>query len=134
RDLAAELGVEIVLVGQAAEEPAAAARHLARVQREVLILRHFDRDRDEVPEEARAAELAAADADAADELRLVAGADLLQLDAGLESRRELLDEIAEVDPAGRREVDDDLVAAELDVALEDRHLELELVDAAPGDL
>src|SRR4249919_1225703 len=60
------------LVAQAALEPAAEPRQLRRVEAQVLLLGHLDRDRLERLEERRAAERAAAAAVAAVQLGLVA--------------------------------------------------------------
>ena len=57
-------------------------------------------------QEGRAAELAAAGADAADHLGLVAHADLAQLDAGVELGGEIADQLAEVDARLRGEVEE----------------------------
>src|SRR4030042_898915 len=53
-------GVRIVLVDQAAHQPPADPGELRRVERQLLVLRHLDRDRLEVAQEGRAAELPAA--------------------------------------------------------------------------
>ena len=75
------LHVEFVLVAQAAHQPSARARDLARVEREMLILRYLQVHRAQLGEPRRRAVLATAATDAAEPLRLVANADLLQLDA-----------------------------------------------------
>src|SRR3954447_3842580 len=71
--------VALVLVSQAAEQAAALARDLRRVEAQVLAFRHLDGDRPEVLEPGRAAEGAAADADAADQSSLVTGSHLHHL-------------------------------------------------------
>ena len=76
--------VGVLLVFEAAHEPAARAGDLRRVQAQILRLGHLDRNGDEVVQKLRAAERPAADAEAAEHLRLVAHADLPQLDAGTE--------------------------------------------------
>ena len=80
RQVGLELLVERVLVLQAAHQPAAGAGDLERVERQVLVLGHPDRDRLEVLEERGAAQVAAARPDAALDAGLVARADLAQLD------------------------------------------------------
>src|SRR4051794_25345922 len=79
RQLASHLEIRLVLVAQAALQAAAHAGKLRRVERETLLLRHLHGNRLELAQPRRAAELAPAWADAADELRLVARADLLHL-------------------------------------------------------
>src|SRR5690349_6599684 len=73
------------LVGEAAHEPAAGARDLARVQRQLLLARHLERHGMEVLHPRRAAERPPARAAAVEALGLVADADLAQLDPGLEA-------------------------------------------------
>src|SRR5262245_15375290 len=58
RERASERDVGLVLVAEAALQPAAHPRELRRVQREVLCLRHLDRDRVELAQPRAAAELA----------------------------------------------------------------------------
>ena len=118
--------VAVALVLEAAHEPAADPRDLRRIQREILLLRHADGHRLEVPEERRAAERPAAAADAAHELRLVAHADLPQLDARAEHGREILDELAEIDAAIGREIEHDLVHVERVLDIDELHRELVL--------
>src|SRR6202034_4036255 len=93
-----ELLVERVLVLQAAHQPPARPGDAHRVHRQVLVLGHPDRDRLEVLEERRAAQVPPARADAALQPGLVARADLLQLDPGAHPRGQVADERAEVDP------------------------------------
>ena len=78
--------VELVLVLEAAEQPAAAAGDLGRVEREVLVLGEREADGRELGEPGGAAVLPAAAADAAEPGRLVAHADLPELDPGPEHR------------------------------------------------
>src|SRR5258708_15543064 len=93
---------------------------LRRVEREVLLLRHPDRDVRELVEPRRAAELATAGADAGEDLGLVARAKPADLDPRAELRRELDAERGKVDPGrlGRIE-DDDVAAVALAVRTED---------------
>jgi hypothetical protein len=102
---AAQLLVGRELVEQAALEPAAVAEQAGIGQRHVLGLGHLHRDRLELPEMGRAAELAAAGADAVHDPRGVTSADLAHLDARVELAGELADELAEVDAILGVEVD-----------------------------
>ena len=115
------LDVVGVLVDEAALEAAALARDLRRVEREVLILRHLDRDGRELRQERRAAELAPARADAAHHLGLVAHAHLAHLDARVNAAREVAHEVAEIDALLGREVERRAVAAT--VQLDAEHLD-----------
>src|SRR5690606_35613124 len=84
-------------------------------------------------QERRAAQVAAAGADAALEAGLVAGADLAELDAGLDAAGQVADEGAEVDAVRGREVDlEDVVGVEV-VDPDDLHREVVLADEALGD-
>src|SRR5881392_2519933 len=69
------------LVAQAAFQPAALAGELRRIETELLLLGHLDRDRLERAQPGRAAERAAARTVAAEHLGFVADADLSHLDA-----------------------------------------------------
>src|SRR5207237_2850260 len=86
-------------------------------QRHVLRLGHLHRDRLELPEVRRAAQLAPARADAVEHARGVAGADLAHLDPRAELAGEVTHEFAEIDA---------LLAAEVDghAALARRHLDV----------
>ena len=84
REALAALHVELVLVAQAAHQAPARARDLRRIERELLVLRDLQVHRAQLGQPRRRAVLAAAAADAAEPLRLVAHADLLELDAGAE--------------------------------------------------
>src|SRR5215510_753364 len=97
-----------LLVPQAALQAAAQPRQLRRVETEVLLLRHLDRDRLEGLQEGRAAQRAAAGAIAADHLGFVADADLAHLDAGAKLAGQLAHQLAEIDAAVRREVEHEL--------------------------
>src|SRR6185503_13280857 len=85
------------LVAQAALQASALSRQLGRVETELLLLGHPDRDRLEGAQPGRAAEGAAARAVAAEHLGLVAHTDLPHLDPHAEVRREIAHQLAEVD-------------------------------------
>src|SRR5689334_1350231 len=84
------------LVSQAALETAAQTGQLRRIQAEVLLLRHLDRDRLERGEKRGAAQRPPARSVAAEHLRLVAHANLAHLDACVELGGQLADKFAEV--------------------------------------
>jgi hypothetical protein len=110
-----------VLVAQRAHEPAAGAGDLRRVEREALVLRDAEVDRAQLGEPDRGAVLAAAAADPVEALGLVAHADLLELDARAEHRREVAHELAEVDALLGREVEGDLLAVPLPLGVGELH-------------
>src|SRR6266536_1677434 len=103
----AQLVVGGEFVEQTALEPTAVAEEPAVRERHVLGLGHLDGDRVEVLEIGRAAELAAARADAVHELGGIAGADLPHLDAGVELVREVPHEVAKVHALLRAEENGD---------------------------
>ena len=105
-----EVLIGLLLVFQAAHEPAARAGDLRRIQAEVLRLGHFDGNRLEIIEEFLAAEGPAAYAESADHLGLVAHADLPQLNARAEDGGQILDQLAEIDASVRREEKQKLAA------------------------
>ena len=82
--LALHLLIGLELVDQAALKATADARQLRLIEREVLLLRHADRDVRELVQPRGAAQLAATRADAGHDLRLVARAHLSELDARAE--------------------------------------------------
>ena len=121
------------LVAQAALQPAAQARQLRRVEAQLLLLRHLDRHRLERRQKRRAAERTAARAVAADHLRFVAHADLPHLDARAELRRELAHELAEIDAAFGREIEDQPRTVERLLDARELHAEAALADLQRRD-
>src|SRR5258706_15368345 len=79
------------LVAEAALEPAAQAGEPRRIQAQVLLLGHFDRDRLECVQPGGAAQRPAARSVAAEHLGFVARADLAHLDARVVLGSELTD-------------------------------------------
>lgn len=120
--------IRVLLVFQAAHQPAAGPRDFGGIHRKPLFFRHFDRDRLEIVQKGGAAERFAADAETAEHFCLVAYADLAQFDAGAERRGEVLDKFAEIDPAVGGEKEDDLAAVEIVVDLDQLHLEFVVQD------
>src|SRR5947199_8992784 len=90
----AGLHVEIVLVAEAAQQPAAPAGDLRRVEREVLVLGERQTHGPELGQPARAAELPPAPADAVEALGFVPRADLAQLDPRVEQARQIAHQAA----------------------------------------
>src|SRR4051794_41600269 len=87
------------LVAQAAFQPSAQPRQLRRIQAQVLLLGHLDRDWLEGLQEPRAAQPAAAGPVAAVHLRFVAHADLPHLRPRAEFGRQLADQFPGIDAA-----------------------------------
>ena len=90
--------VLLPLVSEAAHQAAAGAGNLHRVKRQVLLLGHLDGDRAELGQEARAAQLATAPAEAPQQLGLVATPHLAQLHPDLELAGQSPHQLAEIDP------------------------------------
>src|SRR5690606_22224999 len=132
-ELAPRVEIRLVLVREAAHQAAAAPRDLGGVEREPLVLRELQAHGLELPQPRRAAELAPAPPDAAEQRRLVADADLSQLDPGAEGACQITDQLPEIDPALRGEVDRQLVPVELPLRLGDLHLEAEVLDPLAGE-
>ena len=108
RDLL-QLGVGLMLILETAHQTAAHTGNLRRIERQVLILCHIDGDRMEIIEIRAAAQLAAAAAQTADHLCLIAHADLAQLNTGAEHARKVLNQLAEVHTTVCGEVKQQLV-------------------------
>src|SRR5262245_51134269 len=103
-----KVDIQRVLVLQAAHQPPARAGDPHGVDGEILVLRHPDCDRFEVLQERGTAQVAAAWADTALQLRLVPGADLPELDLRAQTSGQVADESPEIDSMWRAEVDDQL--------------------------
>ena len=129
-----QLLIGLLLVVQAAHQSAAGAGNFRGIQAEVLRLGHLDGHRLEIVQELAAAERAAADAEAADHLRLVAHADLPQLDAGAQHGGEALDQLAEVDAAVGREEEQDLAAVKGIFRRDELHFQPEVGDLLLADV
>ena len=102
RRLPREVGVQRMLVLQAAHQPAAGAGDLQRVGRQVLHLGHPQADRLEVLQEGGAAQVAAAVAQPADQPGRVAGPDLPQVDPRPQAAGQLADQRPGSRPDGGR--------------------------------
>ena len=133
RQLALQVLVGVVLVAQAALEPAAAAGDLARVERRPLQLGHLHRDGRHLAEVRVAADRLAAVAVVGQQLGLVADADLPHFDPRLKLVGERLHEVAKVDAALGQVVDDDPLAAVQVLDVDQLHVEIELLDLALAD-
>ena len=120
--------VRLELVAQAAHQAAADATNLGRVERQVLLLCHADRNRLKLSAKARAAELLAALGIAAHQAGLVAHADLAHVDANVQRRGQVLDELTEIDALLGRKVEHSLLAAKQVLDADRLHLEVELFD------
>ena len=113
--------VEGVLVLQAAEEPAAAAGNLARVQGEALVLGQPQADGREVGEPGRAAEFTSTAAQPSEAGGLIACPDLPEIDAGPEPGGQVADEAPEVHPGFGSEKDGEAGSVPLPLRVHDLH-------------
>src|SRR5258706_2473101 len=102
--------VVLILVRQAAHQPAANARDLGGIERQVLLFGHLDGNDVELGEPGAATQRLAAHADAPEELGVVARADLSQLDARVKLGGEVAHQRAKVHPLLRREVEGEAAA------------------------
>src|SRR6476620_1739635 len=102
-----------MFVLEPAEQAAAPAGNLRRVEREMLILGEAEIDRRELLEPGRAAVFAPAAADAGEPGGLIAHTDLPELDPGPKPRCEIAHQRPEIHPLLGREVDRELAAIPL---------------------
>jgi hypothetical protein len=100
-NLAAGFAVEVVFVGEAAEEAAAGAGDFHGVEGQVLVLGHFDGHGLEFVRDCVAAVAAAANPQAAHDPGLVPDADLAQLYPHLEDAHEVLYQLPKIHPVFR---------------------------------
>ena len=125
------------LVTQTALETAAHPRQLRRVEAEVLLLGHLDRDGLERLQPRRATEWAAARPVPAQDTRLVADADLPHLDPRVEVRGKIAHQFPEVHAPFRRVVEDEPRAVEQLLDARQLHLKpafADLQQTDPGSL
>ena len=116
--------IGVLLVLQAAHQPAAGPAYLGGIERKPLLLRHLDGNRLKLPQEAGAAERSPADAQTAQHFRLVPYADLAQLDAGTEHPGQFLYQLAEIYPPIGGKVEEDLAAVKGVFHLHQLHFQL----------
>ena len=131
---AQKIFIGVLLVLEAAHQPPADAGNFGRIQAEILRLGHLDRDRLEIVEEFAAAEGPSADAESADHLRLVAHADLAQLNARAEYGGEVLDQLPEVHTPVGGEEEEQLAAVEGALRRDQLHFELVFRDLLQADV
>ena len=120
--------VGLELVAQAAHQAAAHAADLGGIERQVLLFCHADRDGLKLSAKARATELLAALGIAAHQAGLVAHADLAHVDANVQRRGQILDELAKIDALLGGKVEHGLLAAKQVLDADRLHLEVELFD------
>ena len=117
-----------MLILETTEQPAAAARNLRRIEREVLVLGEGEAHRRERGQPGGAAELLAAAPDTAEAGRFVARADLPEIDPGVQRRREVPHQLPEVHPLLGGEIHRELLAVPLPLGVADFHVELPCPD------
>jgi hypothetical protein len=114
--------VLLLLILEAAHQPTAKARDLRRIQRQVLLLGHADRDRVIVTREQRAAQTATAWAQSPDHASLFPSTYLSKFYAFLECLGQIDDQRPEVHPLFGEEVKGDLLTAEADLGSHQFHV------------
>src|SRR5205807_1979284 len=114
------------LVEEAALQPAAVSEEPVVRERHVLRLRHLHGDRLELSQMRAAAELPAARADAVEQTRGVARADLPHLHARAELAREVADELTEIDALVGAEEHGHAARGRMDLDVDDLHREVAL--------
>ena len=120
--------VRLELIAQAAHQAAANAADLGRVKRQVLLFCHANRDGLKLSAKARAAEFLSALGIAAHQAGLVAHADLAHVDANVQRRGQVLDELTKIDALLGRKVEHGLLSAKQVLDADRLHLEVELFD------
>jgi hypothetical protein len=128
RHPALDAHVLFMFVGKAAEQASTNPADLRRVQREVLILRHFNRHARVVGKECGAAEQATAWTDAAQEFCLVARTDLAEFDAGAKRARQIAHQGAEIDAFFSGEVEGQSRAVERILGFDQAHRQSVFLD------
>ncbi len=108
--LGVELLIAFLLIGKAAQKPAADAGHLGRIQEDILFLGHAYGNRRKLVQVAAAAAHAAAVAHSPCHLRLVPDAYLAELDAHPVLMDKVLDQLPEINARIGRKVEDNLAA------------------------
>src|SRR5690606_28968723 len=124
-----ELAVHLVLVLQAAHQPPAGTRDLLGAPWELLVPRHPDAHRPEALQPGRAARAVAAHAQRAEHPRLVARADVDELDARRRAVGELLGEHAQGRLALARVRDDEQRLVDRELEGDDLHVGVHLAGA-----
>ena len=122
--------VGLELVAQAAHQTTAHAADLGGIERQVLLFCHANRDGFKLSAKARAAELLSALGVATHQAGLVAHADLAHVDANMQRRGQILDELAKIDALLGCKVEHGLLAAKQVLNADRLHLEVELLDQA----
>ena len=120
--------VRLELIAQAAHQAAANTADLGRVERQVLLFCHANRDGLKLSAKTRAAEFLSALGIAAHQAGLVAHADLTHVDANVQRRGQVLDELAKIDALLGRKVEHGLLAAKQVLDADRLHLEVEFLD------
>ena len=128
-----QLLIRRLLIAQAAHQTAARAGDLRRVERHGLHLRHLRGHGLKVVQKLIAAVRAAADADAAEHLRLITHTNLAQLDAVAEHGGQILDQLTEIHAPVGREEKHGLVALEAALHIDELHVQAVLGDLLLAD-
>ena len=133
RAVVVEAVIVLLLIGKAAEQAAADARYLGRIEEQVLFLGHADGHGSELAQIAAAAADHAAIAHGPHHLGLVTHAYLAQLDAGAVFAHQILDQLAKIDAGRRREIEDELAAVKKDLHIHELHVQAAVTDALAAE-
>ena len=119
---------------QTAHQSSAHAGNFARIQGKVLLLRHLDGNRNKLGQMAVTAKHSAADADSAQNLRLVAHADLAQLDSRFKNACKVFYQLAEIHTSVRRKIEQNLIVVKGIFRIDQLHFQTVLADFFLTDL
>ena len=128
-----EFLVDLGLVFEAAHEPSAHARDLARIERKVLFLGHLNGDGHKIGKPGMAAERPAAASVSAQNLGLVSDTHLAQLDARAEYTRQILDQFAEIHAAVRGEIKQHFAVVKSIFGIDQLHIQAAALDLFAAD-
>ena len=132
--LRVQVFVSVFLILKAAHQSSAGSGDLGRIERKILFLCHLDRNRREVAQVGGAAEFSAADPHTAQHLRLIAYADLPQLDPHAEYRSQVFHQIPEIDSPVRGKIKKDLASVKGILRIHQLHVKVMLSHLFPADV
>ena len=133
RQLAVQVFIGFLLVFQATHQSSADTRNLRRVQGQVLLFCHLDRNRCKLGQIRMAAKRSAADANSAEDLCLIADTDLAKLDSRLKDSRQILYQLTEINSSVGGKVKQHLVIVKRILCIDQLHLQVVRPDLLLAD-